>query len=227
MARSCRSLLLTTHSTIVISIEKKMTATIPLRVPDHVIGHHCHKDNMNENQSQNNNCYHVSPVHRGRKNVQFPTGNQLETTQIIANVDDLTRHERQSLWYTRQEMIRLRKVCDALATDYLAFYSDEELLERFGIQSASYRRQRHGRVQCAVRCIIQQQQVGYFFGGDDSDVSDVDGDDKADDGDDDGEDQIDSDSVHAAATLYSNISKLSSDSAVLRAMRIEKQLYRQ
>ena len=118
--------------------------------------------NNNNNNVINTTTVVLSSIKRSnrrRKRVQFLEEHQLEKTKIIESIDDLTRQERQNLWYTRTEMNRLRKVCDMLASEHLAFYTDEELLERFGIQSASYRRQRHRRVRWVVRCIIIHQQV--------------------------------------------------------------------
>jgi hypothetical protein len=176
----------------------------------------------------------LSPIKRNvrrRKCVQFLEEHQLENTKIIESIDDLTRQERQNLWYTRAEMNRLRKVCDTLASEHLAFYTDEELLERFGIQSASYRRQRHRRVRWVVRCIIiqqhqQRQRQHDLFDDDDEEEKEKDEGSHNSNSICDSEKTLTDDSA-VGMDLYTNISKASSESAILRAMRIEKQLYRQ
>jgi hypothetical protein len=202
-------------------------------------------NNINKNNNNvNNTAVVLSPTiknDRRRNRVQFLEENQLEKTKIIESIDDLTRQERQNLWYTRTEMNRLRKVCDTLASEHLAFYTDEELLERFGIQSASYRRQRHIRVRWVVRCVIihqQQQRLRrqldlFEVDNDDDDEVESDDSDSSSDSDrtltdDDKEDNPKFGNVVAVdMDLYTNISKASTESAILRAMRIEKKLYRQ
>jgi len=147
-----------------------------------------------------------------RKSVAFVEEDALATVNIIESTQDLSSDEIRDTWYSRQDLQRLRRRCRTLAND-LAFYSDEELFDRFGLRSIEELRKKQQRIQWAVLCVVKflkwndrpqehcKNQKGLecvlnVCGGNSED----------------------------AAEIYFHISNACADIAMKRALRIEKQV---
>lgn len=120
---------------------------------------------------------------------------------------DYTKKEVQASWYTRSELAKQRRTSRNLA-ETMDFYSDEELFDRFGVQSVQKFMDRAQRIETSKNL---------FFRLD------------CDEDDEEEEEEEDCDSRIAAASQYArdftSISRESSRTAREDAERIASQLY--
>lgn len=86
-----------------------------------------------------------------KKSVHFaPTA----SVRVIENaVEEWTVHERNAVWYSGGELHKQRRTAHQLA-DTMDFYSDDDLMDRFGVPSVQRQLDRRKEVRSIAECVI-------------------------------------------------------------------------
>lgn len=140
------------------------------------------------------------------------------TVHIIENVQDsFSKQERADTWYTARDVQRWRRNGLKLE-ERLSFYSNEELWDRFGINSKETRRQ----VRWAVQCVVETLHGMPW-------LHPQSGDDHCESSSDDASLYSSSSSSWSEASLvmeeYAKVSQACTEVAVARGKRIQEQVY--
>jgi hypothetical protein len=181
-----------------------------------------HRDQMNQDVQtvipttdglQYKHLEKVVPVMKPRKTVQFV---ELPRVQIIENAKAVyTSQELSDLFYTKHDVRRWRRLCNALAED-LSFYSDDELWDRFAVRSKAQQQTRR-RIRWALRCAVEglNENHALLHGQQEFNCENVDGDDDS---------SRSNESLDSTLEEYFRISHSCLQVAVERALRTEQEV---